>query len=116
MKASIIILLAAMCAITTRTYWMIDATEFATVGSPHTHVSVSGWVTYVRCEDDGDVHLRIVPAQGTTAPSFIAECIPSMPCTRPAIGAHIKVNGISRRDPEHQWWEIHPVETIEPVP
>src|SRR6266542_3155963 len=109
----LLFILATACLITTRTYWTIDPATFANSGSPHTHVSVTGYVAYTRCEGDGDIHIRIVPTQGATAPFFIAECVPAMQCAKPSLGAHVQVQGISRRDPEHQWWEIHTVERID---
>ena len=107
------VVLLAVCSITSRNYWVVDPTTFANSGSVHTHVSVTGWVVYARCEDDGDTHVRIVPTLGATSPFFIAECIPSLPCAKPAVGSRVTVKGISRRDPEHNWQEIHPVESLE---
>lgn len=98
--------------ILTRTYWPVDATKFATSGSYHTHVQITGYVTYLRREDDGDLHIRVVPTAGSTDPYFIAECIPLLPCVTPAIGQQVTIQGITRRDPEHGWWEIHPVEHL----
>jgi hypothetical protein len=112
---NVLLLFLAACTLTTRTYWIVDPAVFATSGSVHTHVAVTGFVNYVACEDDGDLHVRIVPSQGATSPFFISECIPSLPCTRPANGAHVAVKGITRRDLEHNWWEIHPVESIDVV-
>lgn len=109
----IITLILAICALTTRPYWIVSPSTFAQNGSVHTHVQITGYVNYTACEDDGDLHIRIVPIKGATSPYFIAECIPSMPCVRPSIGSQITVRGISRRDPEHQWWEVHPVESLQ---
>jgi hypothetical protein len=111
------LLLLAACTLTTRTYWTIDPAVFATSGTYHTHVAITGYVNYVACEDDADRHLRVVPSPGVTSPFFIAECIPSLPlpCASVSVGAHVTVKGISRRDPEHGWWEVHPVESIDVV-
>jgi hypothetical protein len=105
-------ILTLLALIITRYYWTVDPIQFATSGSFHTHVSVTGYVAYTRTEYDGDFHIRILPTQDVTTPYFIAECIPSQPCAHPSIGAHVQVKGIVRRDPEHGWWEIHPVEQI----
>ena len=100
-----------------RVYWTVDCARFANQGSAHTHVEVTGWVKYATLETDGDLHIAVVPAKGTAAPFFIAECIPGCaPCAKPKVGAKVMIRGISRRDPEHGWFEIHPVETIEVMP
>jgi hypothetical protein len=109
------LLLLAICLITTRTYWAIDPTVFPVSGSVHTHVWVTGYVKYVACEADGDLHVRVTSSPNITSPFFIAECIPSLPCSRPPIGSHVMVQGLSRFDPEHHWWEIHPVEKLEVI-
>src|SRR6266481_3522185 len=89
-----------------RIYWPVQAAEFAVNGSAHTHVEITGFVSYVHSEADGDLHLGIVPSQGATSPLFVAECIPSLPCNAPPTGSHVNVKGISRRDLEHGWNEI----------
>jgi hypothetical protein len=77
-----------------------------------THVQVTGKVTLVKKEADGDLHIRI-----SDGSSFIvAECIPLIPCARPKVGQTITVRGISRYDAEHGWWEVHPVEELKVGP
>ena len=95
-----------------RTYWGINPDEFARIGSVHTHVQITAWVRATRMEPDGDRHIQLVPAPGAAAPFFIAECIPKLPCGIPVPGSQITVQGISRYDLEHKWWEVHPVETL----
>ena len=91
-----------------RTYWNVPLDTLA-IGHPkHTHVAVTGTVTYTRLEDDGDLHIRLTSPSGAF---IIAECIPELPCARPSLGRVITVRGISRRDSEHGWWECHPVES-----
>lgn len=101
---------------TTRTYWPIDPATYAVSGSKHSHITVTGFVTYVSKETDGDIHIRICDSALVlgmdTKHCIIAECIPELPCAHPAIGSSITVSGISRQDPEHDWYEIHPVESI----
>ncbi len=109
-------LLIAACLITTRTYWNVNLVTYAAVGSVHTHVVVTGYVAYAVCESDGDIHIKIVPTIGATSPFIIAECIPSLPCVKPATSAQVRVSGISRRDAEHSWYEVHPVEKLEVLP
>ena len=74
----------------------------------HTHVSVSGKVTLVKHEPDGDLHMRIENG----GCSVVAECIPELRCKAPRVGHKVTVKGISRFDGEHHWPEIHPVETL----
>jgi hypothetical protein len=108
--------LLAACAITSLTWWPVDLATFANQGTYHTHVQVDGYVNYVACEADGDTHIRMTPAVGQSTPFIIAECIPALPCTKPALNAHIRVQGISRHDPEHNWNEVHPVESLQVLP
>lgn len=90
-----------------RAFWPISLDSLA-VGRPkHTHVAITGTVSYVRREDDGDLHIKIKSPSGRF---IIAECIPKLPCLLPKVGTRITVKGISRPDPEHGWWEVHPVE------
>ncbi len=93
-----------------RTYWPVPLDTLA-IGHPkHTHVAVTGKVKYTRLEDDGDLHIKLVSLADSTK-FVIAECIPLLPCARPATGRIITVRGISRQDPEHLWWEVHVVES-----
>jgi hypothetical protein len=71
-----------------------------------THVRVCGRVALSKVEEDGDIHLRI---EDGARHFIVAEIIPAVPLPRPALGARICVDGISRRDPGHGWWEVHPV-------
>lgn len=94
----------------TRTYWPTAVSTLAAGRSVHTHVAVTGRVRFTRLEDDGDLHIRL-DSPADTSKFIIAECIPALPCTRPARGSTITVKGISRFDPEHGWYEVHPVES-----
>lgn len=96
---------------TTRTYWRVPLDSLAIGHYHHTHIAVTGRVLAVRREADGDVHINL----GSPAGRFVvAECIPALPCaTLPKVGATITVKGISRRDPEHGWYEVHPLESWE---
>lgn len=94
----------------TRRYWLVPIDSLAVGRAKHTHVEVRGRVSAVRQEDDGDLHIVL---QSLTSPTFIVgECIPSLPCQRPRVGDTIRLRGISRRDPEHPWNEVHPVEAL----
>jgi hypothetical protein len=91
-----------------RGYWVIPL-DSAAIGHfhNHTHVAVTGTVVYVQPEADGDIHIKLASPSGKF---IIAECIPKLPCSSPTKGSRITVKGISRPDPEHGWWEVHPVE------
>lgn len=71
----------------------------------HTHVRVCGTVTLVKTEDDGDVHLRLTDG----ARFVVAEIIPAIRLASPTRGQRICVDGISRADKAHGWYEVHPV-------
>lgn len=95
-----------------RTYWPATVPQIASGTFRHTHVAVTGIVAYTRIEDDGDLHIRLVADTGTVF--IIAECLATLPCRRPHNGERVTVRGISRRDPEHGWYEVHPVEELTP--
>lgn len=84
-----------------------------------THIQVQGFVTYLKREADGDIHIRVCDAVGIKGMDhshcIVAECIPKLPCEGPRIGEQIIIRGISRYDsesPGHHWWEVHPVEEL----
>jgi hypothetical protein len=90
-----------------RPYHKVTIAQMATTA--YTHVEVTGKVTLVRTEDDGDTHIRLTDGKNFV----VAECIPVLRCPRvPKVGETITVRGISRFDKEHGWYEIHPVETL----
>lgn len=93
-----------------RHFWPTTVETLAAGRSLHTHVAVTGRVApnYPRLESDGDLHIKLL--SDSSSAFVIAECIPELPCRKPAAGQQITVTGISRRDPEHSWWEVHPVE------
>ena len=94
-----------------RPYFPVTVCRMKT--NAHTHVQVSGTVTLVKREADGDLHMRLEDGG-----CFItAECIPELPCSlRPKLGQRVTVRGISRFDGEHKWFEVHPVEHITALP
>lgn len=75
-----------------------------------THVTVCGVVTLVKKEADGDVHFKVEDGGAF----LVAEVIPELPVAIPKKGDRVCVSGISRRDAEHKWWEVHPVRKISP--
>jgi hypothetical protein len=74
-----------------------------------TRAEVNGTVTLVKREGDGDLHVRVSDGQHF----IVAECMPEIPCLRPKVGDRISVEGITRFDGEHKWWELHPVTHLE---
>jgi hypothetical protein len=71
-----------------------------------THVTVCGRVALLKTEADGDAHLRIEDASKRF---IVAEIIPAIPLPRPKLGQQVCVDGISRFDKAHGWFEVHPV-------
>jgi hypothetical protein len=92
-----------------RRYWPTSVDSLAAGRAKHTHIEVRSRVSAVRHEDDGDLHIVL---QAKSAAFIVAECIPKLPCVPPRVGDSVTVRGISRRDPEHPWWEVHPVEEL----
>jgi hypothetical protein len=98
----------ALLLLAQRTYYPVPLAKVLT----HTHVSICGTVTGVRKERDGDWHVRV--NDGRTV--VVVEIIAQIPLPRPKRGQLVQVTGVSRRDPEHGWNEVHPAETITVVP
>lgn len=92
----------------------------------HTHVEVTGYVTRVRLEQDGDLHVRICDSPKVKGMDrkhcVVGELIESNPVKLPGFpyntGDLIQMRGISRFDYEgnHNWWEVHPVVEMRKVP
>src|SRR5881396_3279935 len=85
-----------------------------------THVELTGRVTLVRREEDGDIHIRLEDVQSSDQHKFVVvEVIPEISLTIPKVGDVVRVRGIHRYDRWHHFQEIHPAEAIEirpPVP
>ena len=111
-----------------RPYWHETIGSLQT--STRTHVQTAGDVTLVRCEADGDWHIRLSDAKGRF---IVAEIIPALPMTpgvKPGtpcqkqtepptrVGRGLVVKGIRRRDSAggHGWPEVHPVEQLIDMP
>src|SRR5690349_16244207 len=93
-----------------RFYWPTTVSVLASGTFRHTHVEVTAVVIRTRVEDDSDRHVWLRDL--VTRDSVLGECIPKLPCVLPKAGTKVKMRGISRRDPEHGWYEIHPIEEI----
>lgn len=72
-----------------------------------THVCIEGQVIYRRKEADGDIHFKIVDANGNV---LTCEIDPQNPLPEPDYLQNVRVYGITRFDFDHGWWEIHPVD------
>jgi len=100
-----------------RTYWPTTVAKLSSGTFAHTHAELdSVLVVYVASETDGDYHMRLRDRGDTIAVHYIiAECIPELPCRHPKVGELIPwIRGITRRDNEHHWVELHPVEAMAP--
>lgn len=96
-----------------RTYWPVSLDSLSIGHVRHTHVEVRGKVApyYPKTESDGDRHIKLLSPSGRF---IIVECIPLLPspCAAVKAGQLLLVRGITRLDPEHGWYEIHPAEFI----
>lgn len=106
-RASTLLLLALPAAAETRLYH--NETIAGLHRSRHTHVRVTGTVTYVKHEADGDLHFRLEDAAGRFV---VCEIVPYRTLPAPRRGQVVTVEGIHRYDNEagHGWDELHPVE------
>jgi hypothetical protein len=83
------------------------------------HAAVSGFVTHVSKENDGDTDILICENPKIEGMDrghcIVAKCIAKIPCDSPQVGRPITVKGITRYEAKvgTHWWEIHPVEEIE---
>ncbi len=77
------------------------------------HAVIEGVVNKVISEADGDHHLWV--QLDNSKMQLACEIAPQNPLTVPAAGDHVRVYGIWRYDFQHGWWEIHPVDFLEPI-
>jgi hypothetical protein len=115
--ALVLLACAAPQVFAQRTYWHATIAQLAAGGYPHTHAELDSVVVdYVHAEADSDFHIRLRDPKDTVPSHFVvAECVPELPCRHPKLGETISVRGITRRDAEHGWAEIHAVEWMSPV-
>lgn len=94
-----------------RAYTRVSIAGLATTRA--THVEIAGEVTLVRREPDGDVHIRVSDGHGHAA---VCEAIPTLapptPWAMPRRGDRVRIWGIARRDRQHGWSEVHPIEGL----
>lgn len=105
----------------TANYWLLDAPtienmQWLVQPKDHTigiftepHACVTGTVTEVIHEGDGDKHFWLT-LDGVTKSRFACEITPQQSLPAPAVGAHVRVYGIFRYDLAHGWCELHPVD------
>ena len=91
-----------------RQYFTVSIADLAAGRNFHTHVRVTGKVVLVKHEEDTDLHIRLSDGKHF----IVAECIKEIPCREPKVGEVITVEGISRFDKQHGWYECHPVESL----
>lgn len=78
------------------------------------HAVVEGVVEKVINEQDGDTHLWVT-LDGSKF-QLACEIAPQdRGVALVAPGAHVRVYGIFRYDLQHGWWELHPVDFLEPI-
>lgn len=77
-----------------------------------THAEVTGRVTLVKHEADGDIHIRLTALDGS-GKFIVLEIIPGYAAlwTAPKVGDTIVARGIVRQDKVHRWYELHPLES-----
>jgi len=102
----------------------IDTTAFHEVGiaeidgNSEAHIVVKGYVAEVRIDsEENTLSFKLVPNLKEPRPFVICEIIGSPGLTLPPVGGQVRVYGVSRYDgqPDHRWYEIHPVMKIEIV-
>lgn len=76
-----------------------------------THITVCGTVTLVKEEGDGDAHIRLSEGRAF----IVAEFVPYHRLPLPRVGQRICIDGISRKDRTHGWWELNPAENWVPA-
>ncbi|MFY9607458.1 MAG: zf-HC2 domain-containing protein [Blastocatellia bacterium] len=81
------------------------------------HVVAEGFVSEVIADDDGDLRFRLVDDLGKPGPFIVCEIIDPIRVRTPSVGSRVRVYGVSRYDsqPNHNWYEVHPVLNIEVI-
>jgi hypothetical protein len=81
------------------------------------HVVAEGFVSEVIADADGDFKFRLVDDLASPGPFIVCEIIDPIRLAAPLVGSRVRVYGVSRYDsqPNHNWYEVHPVLNIEVV-
>jgi hypothetical protein len=82
------------------------------------HIVTEGYISEVRVDHlEGDLVFKLVESLEEPSPFVICEIIPPFRLNTPQVGEKVRVYGVSRFDPKenHQWYEVHPVMSIEVV-
>lgn len=104
MIAVLLLLLAVLPPTEDRQFHKVPLAQLAK--THWSHVEVCGLVTLSKKEADGDIHVRL--SEGSAF--VVAEIVPYHRLPQPKKGQRICVDGISRQDRDHGWFEVHPVE------
>ena len=94
----------------------VPLSRFDATAEPH--VATEGYVSEIHVdEQDGDMMFKLVDDLHQPNHFVICEIIPNVKLQLPSTGSRIRVYGVSRYDgqPDHQWFEVHPVLNIEPA-
>ena len=100
----------------TTPYREVSIGEFPHVDEPH--VATEGYVSEVHHDpEDGDLMFKLVDDLHRPRNFVMCEILPATQLDAPSVGSKVRVYGVSRYDgqPEHQWFEVHPVLNIEHV-
>jgi hypothetical protein len=103
-------------AAASETFQEISLAQFSNTDQPH--VSTVGYVSEIQTdEEDGDLTFKLVDDIHQPKHFIVCEIIPAFKMDAPPPGSLIRVSGINRFDneAEHQWFEIHPVLSIQQV-
>jgi hypothetical protein len=95
-------------------YPAVPISKIAAGGWPRPRAEITGIVTYVRKEEDGDWHYRVSDGKNFVVCEEIPEL--RMPNGHPRVGDTVVVRGVVRYDGDHKWWELHPVVWWRKVP
>jgi hypothetical protein len=82
------------------------------------HIVTEGYISEIRVDHlEGDLVFKLVESMDQPSPFVICEIIPPFRLDPPQVGNRVRVYGVSRFDPKenHQWYEVHPVMSIEEV-
>jgi hypothetical protein len=97
-------------------YREVSISEMPTNTEPH--IVTEGYISEIRVDHlEGDLVFKLVESMDQPSPFVICEIIPPFRLDPPQIGNRVRVYGVSRFDPKenHQWYEVHPVMSIEEV-
>jgi hypothetical protein len=95
-------------------YQQVALSKFSDAEEPH--VTTVGYVSDIQVdEEEGDLMFKLVDDLHRPTHFVVCEIIAPIKLNVPAPGSRIRVYGVSRYDAQadHQWFEVHPVVSIE---